>query len=261
MKTQLVKISSILFFIILSSQITFSQEKGTVRGTITDSKSGETLIGVNILIEGTFAGTVTDFDGNFTLANIPAGNINLVFSYISYTSQTITDVEIQSNNVTVLNIQMSPATEEIDEVTVTAKQLTNSENAILSMQKKAEGIQDGISSIEMKKFGSSNAAESMIKVVGVSVMNGKDIFVRGLGDRYSSVQMDGQQLPGTDPYKNSADLDIIPANLLENIITSKTFTPDLPGSFTGGNVNIKTKAFPEQFTLNFEFATCLSKKS
>ena len=261
MKTQLVKIFSILFFIFLSSQNTFSQEKGTVRGTVTDSKSGETLIGVNILIEGTLTGTVTDFDGNFTLPNIPVGNVNLVFSYISYASQTISDVVIQSNNVAVLNIQMSPATEEIDEVTVTAKQLTNSENAILSMQKKAEGIQDGISSIEMKKFGSTNAAESMIKVVGVSVMNGKDIFVRGLGDRYSSVQMDGQQLPGTDPYKNSADLDLIPANLLENIITSKTFTPDLPGSFTGGNVNIKTKAFPEQFTLNFEISSAYNDQS
>lgn len=261
MKTKLVKIFSILFFIFLSSQNTFSQEKGTVRGTITDAKSGETLIGVNILIEGTLTGTVTDFDGNFTLPNLPVGQVNLVFSYISYATQTITGTEIKPGEVTLMNIQMAPATEEIDEVTVTAKQLTNSENAILSMQKKAEGIQDGISSIEMKKFGSSNAAESMIKVTGVSVMNGKDIFVRGLGDRYSSVQMDGQQLPGTDPYKNSADLDLIPANLLENIITSKTFTPDLPGSFTGGNVNIKTKAFPGQFTLNFEISTAYNDQS
>ncbi|MGE0020167.1 MAG: TonB-dependent receptor [Draconibacterium sp.] len=261
MKTQLVKILSILFFIFLSSQNIFSQDKGTVRGTITDAKSGETLIGVNIIIEGTTTGTITDFDGNFTLPNLPSGMVTLVFSYISYAPQTISGIEVKPGDVTVMNIQLAPATEEIAEVTITAKQLTNSENAILSMQKKAEGIQDGISSIEMKRFGSSNAAESMIKVTGVSVMNGKDIFVRGLGDRYSSVQMDGQQLPGTDPYKNSADLDLIPANLLENIITSKTFTPDLPGSFTGGNVNIKTKAFPEQFTLNFEISTAYNDQS
>ncbi|HCE58186.1 MAG TPA: hypothetical protein DER09_10255 [Prolixibacteraceae bacterium] len=261
MKTQLVKILSILFFIFLSSQNIFSQDKGTVRGTITDAKSGETLIGVNIVIEGTTTGTITDFDGNFTLPNLPSGMVTLVFSYISYAPQTISAIEVKPGDVTVVNIQMAPATEEIAEVTITAKQLTNSENAILSMQKKAEGIQDGISSIEMKRFGSSNAAESMIKVTGVSVMNGKDIFVRGLGDRYSSVQMDGQQLPGTDPYKNSADLDLIPANLLENIITSKTFTPDLPGSFTGGNVNIKTKSFPEKLTLNFEVSTAYNDQS
>ena len=251
MKTQLVKIISFFFFIILSSQQIIAQETGTVRGTVTDEESGETLIGVNIVIEGTTKGTITDFYGNFNLTNVPAGKVNLVFSYISYTTKTISDVEVKPGDVTVMNVQMAPATEEIAEVTVTAQQLTNTENAILSMQKKAEGIQDGISALEMKKFGSSNAAESMIKVTGVSVMNGKDVFVRGLGDRYSSVQMDGQQLPGTDPYKNSADLDLIPANLLENIITSKTFTPDLPGTFTGGNVNIRTKSFPERFTLNF----------
>lgn len=261
MKTLLVKILSLLFFIILSSNSLVAQEKGTVKGTITDEKTGETLIGVNIVIEGTTTGTTTDFDGNFNLTNVPEGTVSLVFSYISYAKKTISDVEIKPGEVTVLNIQLAPATEEIDEVVVTAKQLANTENAILSMQKKAEGIQDGISALEMKKFGASNAAQSMLKVTGVSIMNGKDIFVRGLGDRYSSVQMDGQQLPGTDPYKNSADLDLIPANLLENIITTKTFTPDLPGTFTGGNVNIKTKSFPEQFTLNFEMSAGYNDQS
>lgn len=260
MKTKLVKLFIFLFFISLSSNI-IAQEKGTVRGTITDKNTGETLIGVNILIEGTMTGTITDFDGNFTLSNVSTGTVNLIFSYISYAAQTISEIEIKANEVTLLNVQMSTATEEIDEVTVTAKQLTNSENAILSMQKKAEGIQDGISALEMKKFGSTNAAESMIKVTGVSVMNGKDIFVRGLGDRYSSVQMDGQQLPGTDPYKNSADLDLIPANLLENIITSKTFSADQPGTFTGGSVNTKTKSFPDQFTLNFGIAAAFNDQA
>lgn len=261
MKTKLVKILGFIFILFLSSNHLIAQEKGTLRGTITDKASGETLIGVNIVIEGTTTGTITDFDGNFSLSNVPVGTVNLVFSYISYATQTISDVEIKAGEVTLLNVQLAPATEEIEEVTVTAQQLTNSENAILSMQKKAEGIQDGISALEMRKYGSSDAAESMIKVTGVSVMNGKDIFVRGLGDRYSSVQMDGQQLPGTDPYKNSADLDLIPANLLENIVTSKTFTADLPGTFTGGNVNIKTKAFPEQFTLNFSISAAFNEQA
>jgi len=261
MKTKLAKILGFIFILFLSPNHLIAQDKGTIRGTITDKASGETLIGVNIIIEGTNTGTITDFDGNFNLPNVPSGTVNLVFSYISYANQTISDVEVSTGEVTVLNVQMAPATEEIEEVTVTAQQLTNSENAILSMQKKAEGIQDGISALEMKKFGSPNAAESMVKVVGVSVANGKDIYVRGLGDRYSSVQMDGQQLPGTDPYKNSADLDLIPANLLENIITSKTFTADLPGTFTGGNVNIKTKAFPDRFTLNFGISAAYNEQA
>jgi len=261
MKNQLVKSYITFLLIILSSHSLLAQEEGIIRGSVTDKNTGETLIGVNILVEGTMNGTITDFDGNFNLTKVPAGTVNLVFSYISYNTQTIADVEVKPGEATILSVALAPATEEIEEVTVVAKQLTNSENAILGMQKRAEGIQDGISAIEMKKFGSSNAAESMVKVTGVSIVDGKDIFVRGLGDRYSSVQMDGQELPGTDPYKNSADLDLIPANLLDNIITSKTFTPDLPGTFTGGNVNIKTKAFPDRFTLNFGISVAMNEQA
>lgn len=261
MKTQLVKISSLLLFIILSSQNVFAQKTGTVRGNVTDKTTGETLIGVNIVIEGTITGTVTDFDGNFNLLKIPSGKVNLVFSYISYATQTISEVEVKSGEVTVLNILLTPATEEIDEVVIVAKQLDNTESAILNMQKRAEGIQDGISSVEMKRYASSNAAESMTKVTGVSVVGGKNVVIRGLGDRYTNVQLDGQNLPSTDPYKNSADIDLIPSNLLDNIITSKTFIPDQPGNFTGGNVNIKTKSFPERFTLNFSIGTSYNTSS
>lgn len=261
MRTQLVKILSFLFFIILSSQNVFSQEKGTVRGSVTDKNTGETLIGVNILIEGTMTGTISDFDGNFNLLNLPAGTVNLVFSYISYATQTISEVEVKPGEITIINVVLAPATEEIDEVTVTAKMLDNTENAILNMQKKAEGIQDGISAIEMKRYASSSAAESMTKVTGVSIIDGKNVVIRGLGDRYANVQIDGQNLPSTNPYKNSADIDLIPANLLDNIITSKTFTPDQPGSFSGGNVNIKTKSFPETFTLNFTVGATYNTES
>ena len=261
---QLVKFLALLL-IIMSSQNIFSQEGGIIRGTITDKNTGETLIGVNIIIEGTTTGTVTNFDGNFNLLNVPAGKVNLVFSYISYATQTVSEIEIESGAVKTLNIILAPATEKIDEVVVTAKQLDNTANAILNMQRKAEGIQDGISSVEMKRFASSSAAESMTKVTGVSIVDGKNVVIRGLGDRYANVQLDGQNLPSTNPYKNSADIDLIPANLLDNIITTKTFTPNQPGNFTGGNVNIKTKSFPEKLILNFSigatFNTVSSLKS
>jgi TonB-dependent receptor len=262
MKTQLVKLCCLLFFfIILSSNSLIAQEKGTVRGTISDKNTGETLIGVNILVEGTTTGTITDFEGNFNLPDVPAGTVNLVFSYISYAKQTITDVEVKPGEVTLLNVQLAPATEEIAEVTVTAQQLDNTENAILSMQRKADKIQDGISSMEMKRYGASSAAESLVKVTGVSVVGGKNVVVRGLGDRYVNVQLNGQDLPSTDPAKNSADIDLIPANLLDNIITSKTFTPDLPGDFSGGSTNLTTKSFPEQFTLSFSVGTSFNSQS
>ena len=103
----------------------------------------------------------------------------------------------------------------------------------MALQRSALTIQDGISAQEISRYGSSNAAESMTKVTGASVLDGKYVYIRGLGDRYSSAQLNGQQLPSTDPYRNSVQLDLIPSNVLDNLVASKTFLPDLPGNFTG----------------------------
>jgi len=118
---------------------------------------------------------------------------------------------------------------------------------LMLLQKKSDKIQDGISSQEMSRYSVSDVAGAMKKVTGATVSGGKYIYIRGLGDRYSLTQLNGLVIPSADPYRNGAQLDLIPSNLLENIITSKTFTPDQPGTFTGGNVNLETKSFPEQF--------------
>ena len=103
----------------------------------------------------------------------------------------------------------------------------------------------------MSRYAIGDAAAAMKKVTGATISGGKYVYIRGLGDRYSLSQLNGLVIPSADPYRNSAQLDLIPTNLLDNIVTSKTFTPDLPGNFTGGSVDIKTKSFPEQFTLTF----------
>ena len=103
-------------------------------------------------------------------------------------------------------------------------------------------------------MAAGNVANAMTKVTGASVQDGKYVYIRGLGDRYSLTQLNGLPMPSVDPYRNSAQLDMIPVNLLDNIITSKTFTPDQPGTFTGGNIDIKTKSFPERQTFSAKVA-------
>ena len=233
----------------------FSQE-GTIRGTITDGDTGEPLMFTSVFIKDTNPpfGAQTDLDGNYEI-RIPEGLYTLEVSYVGYASKTITDVMVKENEVTILDFSMVEETEQLQEVVVQASRIDRTENALLILQRKATTIQDGISAQEISRFGSNNAAETMKRVTGASVVDGKYVFVRGLGDRYSSAQLNGLQLPSTDPYRNSMQLDLIPANVLDNVIASKTFTPDQPGNFTGGNVNLKTKAFPERFTLAASFST------
>ena len=253
-----------LLLIIFSGCSLAAQPAGSIRGKVSDKTSGETLIGVTVIVEGSdpLMGTTTDLDGNFSLEKLSPGTYTLRFSYISYSTALIREIHLEAKEVEYITMMMEPASYELTEVVeIVASRINNSEQAILMNRKKAASIQDGISAQEMKSFASSSAAESMVKVTGVSVVDGKDVYVRGLGDRYSTVHLDGQLLPGTDPDKNSAQIDLIPSGFLENIITSKTFVPDQPGSFTGGNVDILTKSFPERFTLQFSMGTSYNDKS
>jgi len=240
----------VLIALLLTGQLL--AQTGTIRGTISDGASGEPLMFTNVLVKDTDPpkGVQTDLDGNYQI-EIEPGTYDLEVTYIGYTPKVIAGVEVTGGEVTIIDFLMEEEAEVLEEVVVQAARIDRTENALLALQRKASTIQDGISAQEISRYGSANAAESMQRVTGASVVDGKYVYVRGLGDRYSSAQLNGQELPSTDPYRNSTQLDLIPSNLLDNVIASKSFTPDLPGSFTGGNVDIKTKSFPDRFTMNF----------
>lgn len=240
------KIKALFGFFLILMTGTLLAQPGTIKGTVTDAESGETLIGVNVIIQNPFMGSNTDLNGHYEISHIAPGKYDIQFSYVSYAPQTIEGVEVLPGKELVLNVRMVPESMGLDEVVIKARKIDNTENAILAMQKRSLSVQDGISSQEMNRFGVSNAAQSVKKITGVSIVDGKHINVRGLGDRYSGAQLNGVTLNSTDPYSNSASLDLIPANMLEKVIASKTFTPDMPGNFTGGNVNLTTKSFPER---------------
>ncbi|MFT4968703.1 MAG: hypothetical protein ACI9O4_000433 [Chitinophagales bacterium] len=225
-------------------------QQGKLRGTIIDKENAETLIGVSIVLEGTTTGTITDLDGNYNL-NLDPGTYTVLFSYISYATQRVTDVLIKPGETKLIDIQLGTDAEQIGEVVVKAERITNSETALLTIQKKSTAVLDGVSSQTFSKTGDNDAAAAIKRVTGVSVEGGKYVYVRGLGDRYTKTQLNGVDIPGLDPDRNSVQMDIFPANLLDNILVYKTFNPDLPGDFTGGLVDVTTKSFPSTSTFGF----------
>jgi TonB-dependent receptor len=245
---KMISISVILSLLFMPFAWTAGQS-GTVRGTIIDHETGETLIGVNIFIEGSPQGTITDIDGSYSL-NMSPGAYQLNFSYISYASKKITDVIIKPDEVTVLDLRLEPESVAIAEVIVTAKAVENTETALLTIQKKSGNLLDGISSQTFSRTGDSDAASAIKRVTGVTVEGGKYVYVRGLGDRYSKSILNSMEIPGLDPERNTVQMDIFPSNVIDNIIVYKTFTPDLPGDFTGGMVDVKTKDFPTRKTIS-----------
>lgn len=260
MKNLYFKLGTLSFlFILLSFTSIFSQ--GTISGTVLDKESSETMISATVLVEGTDEGEVTDFDGKYQI-KIDAGVYNLVFSYVGYPEMKIEGVEVKDGEVTVIDafLTMDKDGIQIEEIVVKAEVIKTSENAVLVTMLNADRFTDGISQVEMAKQNIGSADQAVAKVVGVSVADGS-VVVRGLGDRYSTAQLNGASIPSANPYKNSVNLDLIPTGLLSNIITSKTFTPDQPGTFTGGNVNIETKSFPETKSFIISLSTGFNTQS
>ena len=251
-------LSTLAFFV--CALLGLHAQTGTITGTMLDATTTEPLMFANILVEEIGTGTTTDLDGKFQV-DVAPGTYTVVASYIGYQEKKISEVIVTENEVTILEFSLSDQIEELVEVVVTAKVLERTENTILLLQKRSDQIQDGISQQEMNRYAVGDAAGAMKKVTGATVNNGRYVYIRGLGDRYSLTQLNGLIMPSSDPYRNGAQLDLIPSNLIENIITSKTFTPDQPGTFTGGNVNIKTKAFPERFTLTISASTGFNAQS
>ena len=241
---------ALFFFLFLLTAGTIMAQQGALSGTAYD-EDGFPMLGANVVIQGTSIGAQTDFiEGKYQF-KADAGTYTIVASYIGYGDQVIEGVVVKANESTILDINFTTDAAggvDLGEVVVTAKAINNGEVAVMKLRQNSDKVQDVISAQEMSRLGASNAASALTKVTGTTVVDGKYVYVRGLGDRYSATTLNGLRLPSTDPYRNSAQLDIIPTNLLDNIVASKTFTPDLPGDFTGGSVNIDLKALPERFT-------------
>lgn len=233
-------------------------QKGTVRGTIYDESTGETMIGAIVAIKNTSLGTSTDLDGQFAIQLEP-GTYDVVISYVAYNPVTIEKVVVKSKETTVLgDIRLGEQSNELVEVVITAEALRNNETAIMSMKKKSVAMMDGISSAQFQKIGDATAVEAAKRVTGVSIEDGKYIYVRGLGDRYTKTMLNNVDIPGLDPDKNSLQMDIFPTTLIDNITVNKNFTAEMPADFTGGLLNIETKSFPEKKLFSVSIGTAFN---
>ena len=239
---------SLLSITVLTS-LASAQETGTVFGKVVDSATGEELIGANILLDGTTIGAATDIEGNYKISNIPVGTYSLIASMIGYSKYVVTEVEIKFGEQKKLELALVSEAIETDEVVITAEALKNTEVSVLKIQQNSANIVDGVSSELISKNNSSDGTDVLKRMSGITISEGKYAYVRGVGDRYNNTLLNGASLPSTDPEKKSFSYDIISANLIENVITAKTFTPDKPGDFTGGLVQINTIEFPSKFTL------------
>ena len=223
-------------------------QNGTIAGKIIDKSNGEGLVGAAVQIEKTTNGVVTDIEGNFSLS-LPAGDYTLVMSFISYETAKIA-VQVKANEVINITSILEETKGVLQEVIVTATVERSTSVATMIERKKAPQLSDGISADLIRKTPDRTTSDVLKRITGASIQEGKFAIIRGMNDRYNTGYLDGALLPSTEADRKAFAFDVVPANLLDNLIIIKTGSPDLVGDFGGGIIKINTKAVPDKFTQN-----------
>ncbi|RYE21979.1 MAG: TonB-dependent receptor [Sphingobacteriales bacterium] len=238
------RILTMSFMLLLISLKAFSI--GNISGKITDEKTGDPIIGATVVVKGTSKGGATDVDGNFMI-QVDAGTYIVQVNYIGYQTKEVEEVKVDDNATAMVNAAITESkSTQLNEVVVRTTMKKENINSLYTIQKNNASISDGISADVIRKSPDRSTGEVLKRVSGTTIQDNKFVIVRGLSDRYNVGMVDNAVLPSTEPNRKAFSFDIIPANLIDNIIITKTATPDLPGDFAGGVINILTKEIPEQ---------------
>ncbi|HVN48334.1 MAG TPA: carboxypeptidase-like regulatory domain-containing protein, partial [Bacteroidota bacterium] len=224
-----------------------------LRGTVVDSTTGDPLIGVNIVVQGTSLGAATDIDGQFRVAYLPARLVIIKASCVGYESK-LTEVDFSKNKEIQIDIHMRPSVIQGEEVIVTAQM--HGQIAAMNQQITSNTIINVVSEEKIKELPDANAAEAIGRLPGVAIVrNGgeaSEVVLRGLSSKYSNITVDGVKIPATDADTRDVDLSTMSQGSLAGIELYKTLTPDQDADAIAGTINLVTRKAPTERELRFD---------
>ena len=244
--------SYIFILIFISLSFTALAQKGKIEGKITDSKTGNPVAGVSVLIKETGKGIATDLEGRFSFTVETGKKYTITLSSTNYEAKEITEVETGSDGIAHLDITVTQKAKTGEEVIVrstsTARKETTS--SLIAFQKNTNTVASVISAEAIRRSPDRNTGEVLKRLPGTSIQEGKFLVVRGLADRYNQAMLNGILLTSTEPDRKTFSFDIIPSNMVDNIVVNKAFVPELPGEWAGGLIQVNTKDIPAKNFFN-----------
>lgn len=248
------KIVSVLLIFTLSFATLYAQriqnrsldQSGVLTGSVADGNNNRKLSGATIIIQGTSKNTLTDNDGKFTFQVLKADTITITVSYVGYDTKQISGVIIKAGEVTNLSITLDLAKSNLKNVIVKTEARRENLAAVLNIRRNASVVSDVISADMIKKSPDKNTSDVLKRVSGTTIQDNKFVVVRGMNDRYNEAMLNGALMPSSEPDRKTFAFDIFPADLVDNITVIKSATPELPGSFSGGLIQINTKDVPDK---------------
>ena len=245
------KVIMIVFACLFSIPL-LAQDKtsGAIKGKVVDGETGETMPGIQVELLGTTERLATDLDGQFLFSKLQKGTYSIRVSDPFYGSKTVTEIEVKPQEVTLLDLTMEEAKDttgtDVEGVTVTARRNQEAVNTLLLAQMNSSSVSDGVSAQTLKTMPVKTTADALKVVSGASIQDNKFAVIRGLNDRYNAAYLNGGVLPSSEADRKAFSFDIFPANMIDQLVITKTATPDQPAEFAGGVIQITTKSIPDK---------------
>lgn len=231
------------------------QRPGRVAGQVVDASTGSPVGDASVQIAGSSRGASTSIDGRFSITGVPEGAVSIVVRRLGFAPKTVTGVVVPGGGTVEQNVALRPAAVRLTSEVVTASAERGTVSEALDRQRTAIQIVNSVTAEQITRSPDADAAAAVSRVSGVTVQGGKFVFVRGLGERYTTMSLNGARIPSPEPEKREVPLDIFPSALLQSITTSKTFTPDQPGDFSGADVDLRTRDFPLRRVVSYSTST------
>jgi outer membrane receptor protein involved in Fe transport len=226
---------------------------GRIVGRVVDASTGQGIVDAGVQVAGTSQATQTGVDGRFALARVAAGQVTLQIRRIGFAAKTVTGLLVSDGHTVEQNVTLKQAVTQLGPQVTTASVERGTVTEALDRQRTAVGVVNAVTAEQIAKSPDADAAQAVQRVSGVTVQDGRYVFVRGLGERYTTASLNGARLPSPEPEKRVVPLDLFPSGLLQTITTTKTFTPDQQGDFAGAQVDIRTREFPARRTISAQF--------
>jgi outer membrane receptor protein involved in Fe transport len=236
------------FIVIKQEEAAPKPKTGKLSGQIVDEQNGDPLPGATVKLPGIVA--VTGIDGSFLVKLLP-GSYTAEISYIGYGSKQIRDIMITADATFPMKSTLKRNKGQLAGIVVKGVAKKETVNVLYLRQKNASEITNGISAEQIARTPDKHIGESLKRISGVSTVDNKYVVVRGIGERYNSAMLDGIVLPSTEAQSRNFSFDLIPSNLVDNVIVSKSVTPDMTVNFGGGLIQINTKDIPEENFTSF----------
>lgn len=219
---------------------------GSLSGKVVSEMSGTVIAGARVILAGRERSVETDADGAFGFPDLEPGSYSLLITHSSYAALTAESLAVSADRGTIRRLLLPDKAVQGEKVRITGKAGKASDAGLLFAQKNAPAVSDGISTEQIAKSPDGDASAAIKRVAGISIGGDGLVYVRGLGERYVNIQLNGLSLSSPNPDKRVIPLDIFPTRLIDNLVVSKTFTADQPAEFAGGSIQLRTKGIPDR---------------